>query len=269
MKRSTRIAIILAFAVLAAAATLLFLPPIAQPQEYHGFADSRAFLGIPNFLDFISGIPFVLIGVFGLWRLLSGGFAFLEQRERIPWVCFFAGALLTGFGSAFYHWAPSNETLLWDRLPMTLIAAGLLAAVVSERIGVAVALRWLAPFVLAGLASVLYWFWQDDLRPYGLVQFLPIVLIPLLILLFPPRYTATGGYFAALGFYVLAKIAELWDERIFAIGGIVSGHTIKHLLVAVALFALYRMLRRRETVPWLRPVSSESAGTRGKSRRRR
>jgi len=44
---------------------------------------------------------------------------------------------------------------------------------------------------------------------------------------------------------VLAKIAELCDHMVYALGQVVSGHTLKHLLTAAAVFVLVRMLRLR------------------------
>lgn len=266
MKRSNRIGLILTVAALSAIA-LVFLPPIAQPPEYHDFADQREFFGVPRFLDIASNLPLLLVGAWALARLLRSGAThrplFLEEREKWPWTVLFLGTFLIGLGSAYYHGEPTNETLAWDRLPMTVVTMSLLAAVVSERVGVKTGLRWLAPLLIAGALSVLYWVWGEragtgDLRPYGLIQFLPLLLIPLLILLFPPRYTGTSGYFGALGWYVLAKVAEALDQSIFAAGEVISGHTLKHLLAAAALFWLYRMLTRRQPAPALRPVAPDA-----------
>lgn len=277
MKRSNRITLILGVAALSAIA-LFFQPPISQPPEYHDFADQREFFGLPHFLDIVSNLPFLLVGAWALTGLLrfSPGHRplFLEDREKWPWIILFLGAFLIGLGSAFYHGKPTNETLAWDRLPMTLVSMSLLAAVLCERIGIKTGLRWLAPLLIAGTLSVLYWAWGErtgtgDLRPYALVQFLPLLIIPLLILLFPPRYTETGGYIAALGWYVLAKVAEALDRPIFAAGEIVSGHTLKHMLAAAALYWLYRMISRRQPAPALRPAGDSTTNSRRKKSKRR
>ena len=47
-------------------ATLPLLPPIAQDPTYHQFADQRTLLGIPNFWNVVSNLPFVLVGAMGL-----------------------------------------------------------------------------------------------------------------------------------------------------------------------------------------------------------
>ncbi|HEX7249749.1 MAG TPA: hypothetical protein VF262_05120, partial [Burkholderiales bacterium] len=48
-------------------ALVLFLyGPIPQYADYHRFADTRTFLGLPNFSDTASNIPFLLIGIAGI-----------------------------------------------------------------------------------------------------------------------------------------------------------------------------------------------------------
>jgi len=254
MKRSTRVAIIFAVVGLAVIVTLL-LSPIPQPVEYHDFADQREIFGIPHFFNVVSNLALVLVGAWGLMQLMETPTPgkrpprFLDERERWPWFVVFQATFLTGFGSAYYHWMPTNQTLFWDRLPMTLITMGLLSAVIFERINLRAGVRSLLPLLLIGVFSVIFGAANDDLRLYGLVQFLPLLLIPLLILLFAPRYSGTGGYFGALGWYVLSRIAEVWDQQIYALGQIISGHTLKHLLAALAVYWLYRMISGREPVP--------------------
>ena len=116
---------------------------------------------------------------------------------------FFAGLLLTGFGSAYYHLEPNNERLVWDRLPLAGALMGLFAAVIAERIGVRAGLALLAPLVVVGLGSVLWWHGGEvrghgDLRPYALVQFYPLVAVPLMLYLFGPRYTLGGAVLATI-----------------------------------------------------------------------
>lgn len=254
MKKSTRIRILLGI-VVAAVAIAVLLPPFPQPAGYHDFADQRAFLGIPNFLDVLSNVAFLLAGGYGLvvlFRRPPGGKArFLDPAEGWPWLLVFGGSILVGLGSAWYHLVPDNPRLVWDRLPMAIVAMALTAAVIAERISVRAGTRLLLPLVAAGAASVLYWGWTEsadmgDLRFYGLVIFLPLVLIPLILLLFPPKYTRGGDYVAAFGFYLAAKLFEALDSALFAAGGLMSGHTLKHLFAGVAIFWLVRMVERRE-----------------------
>jgi hypothetical protein len=242
---------------LIAATTLvvLLLPRIPQNEAYHNFADQRALLGIPHCLDVLSNIPFLIVGVWGMWLVLSKRAAaskcFLDPRERWPYLVFFIGVALTAFGSSYYHLHPNDSRLVWDRLPMTAGFMGLLAAMIAERISVKAGLRSLAPLLLFGVASVFYWritqeAGHGDLRPYAFVQFGSMLAILLLVALFPPRYTRTAGLLASFGIYAVAKILEAADKPIFALGHIVSGHTLKHLTAALSAFWILRMLRARQ-----------------------
>ena len=231
--------------------TFLLLPTLRQPEAYHHFADDRMMLGIPNFLNVVSNAPFALWGAMGLWFIArrgatnSGG-SFISQNERIPYAVFFAGAFLTCFGSGYYHWSPDDATLTWDRLPMTLAFMGLLAAIIGERISVRAGLLLLWPLVLAGASSVWWWRRSGNLWPYACAQFFSIALIGLLLVLFPARYSRTGDLLWVTGFYVLAKLCEAADRQIYALTNhLVSGHTIKHLVAAVAVLWVLRMLQHR------------------------
>jgi hypothetical protein len=236
------------------------LPPIPQPQGYHAFADDRTMLGVPNFLNVASNLPFLVVGVLGLGLLLRRDAVgpegpVLEPAERWPLLVLFAGVLLTGLGSSHYHLAPDNTRLVWDRLPMTVAFMGLFASVIGERIGVRAGAWLLGPLVWLGTASVLAWHLGEqrgagDLRLYGFVQFYPLLTIPLLMYLFPARYTRAGDVFVALGWYLLAKGLELGfvDHGIYAAGRLVSGHTLKHLAAALGAYWLFRMVRHRRPV---------------------
>ena len=244
----------------AAVTVVFFLHPIPQNEGYHNFADQRALLGIPHCLDVLSNLPFLIVGLWGIWIVLSNSGAasnrFLDSRERWPYFVFFFGVALTAFGSSYYHLLPNDSRLVWDRLPMTIGFMGLLAAMIAERISVKGSI---APLVILGIASVYYWrFTQQaghgDLRPYALVQFGSMLAILLLIVLFPPRYTRTVDLFASFAVYGFAKIFEAADRPIFALGHIVSGHTLKHLTAALSAYWILRMLRARVPIAQAQPV---------------
>jgi hypothetical protein len=237
------------------------LPPIAQDPGYHAFADDRTMLGVPNFLNVASNLPFLAVGVLGLALLLRRDAVgpagpVRERAERWPLQVLFAGVALAAFGSAYYHLAPDNDRLVWDRLPMTVAFMGLFASIIGERIGVRAGTWLLGPLVWLGFASVINWHMGErrdagDLRLYGFVQFYPLLAIPLLLWLFPARYTCSGYVFVALGWYLLAKVLETGpvDHGLFNLGGVLSGHTLKHLSAALGTFWLYRMVRDRRPVP--------------------
>ena len=252
ISRSKAPLLLLAVAILIAVIAL-FLPPIPQPLAYHNFADQRGWLGIPNFGDVVSNVPFALVGLCGLiflWKPRTA--AFSDHRERWLYLVMFAGLILTAFGSAYYHLAPGNARLVWDRIPIMIVFMGLLAAVIAERVSVVAGL-WLFPVLqAAGIGSVLLWRAGElqghgDLRFYAAVQVYAILIL-LLLLLVPPKYTRGSDLAVVVGFYVLAKILEESDRQVFALGHIVSGHTLKHLAAAAAGYWILRMLQKREVV---------------------
>jgi hypothetical protein len=236
----------------------LFVPPIPQPLAYHNFADHRPRLGIPNFGDVASNLPFAIIGVWGLIVLLKPGLCkpgapkFADPRERWLYTVMFAALILTAFGSGYYHLAPDNARLVWDRIPIMMVFMALLAAVIAERVSVRAGLILFPLLEVVGVASVLTWHAGElqghgDLRFYAAVQVYAILIL-LLALLFPPKYTRGADFAAVVGFYALAKILEESDRQVFALGHIVSGHTLKHLAAAAAGYWILRMLKKREFV---------------------
>ena len=277
---STKAAIwllVLIAAVVAAIAILL--PPVPQPQWYHMFADQRSFLGIPNFNDVVSNLPFAAVGLWGLVFLLRAngrrdGRHFLDPRERWPYLGVFVGLILTAIGSSYYHLQPGNARLAWDRLPMVIVFMSLLAAIVAERMSVRAGL-WLMPLLLfIGVGSVWHWRVSElrgagDLRFYAAVQVYSVLFL-LIALLFPSRYTRGRDLAIVAGLYVLAKIVEALDRPIFELGHIVSGHTLKHLAAAGAGYWILRMLRNRRpavAIPGGQPRSAAEGWQRGFARR--
>jgi hypothetical protein len=239
------------------ATVCVFLPRIPQPQSYHLFADSRSLLGIPNFGNVVSNLPFAVIGILGIAFLLRAGSDsscghFLDSSERWPYMIAFVGMLLTAFGSSYYHLAPNNARLVWDRLPMTIVFMSMVAAMISERVQIRLGLILLPPLLIIGIASVLQWYESElhgvgDLRFYAAVQAYS-ALVLLIVLLFPPRYSRGYDLAIIVGFYVLAKALEMLDKPIFSAGRLVSGHTLKHLAAATAGYWLLRMLQKRRRV---------------------
>jgi len=202
--------------------------------------------------DVLSNLGFVAAGIAGVAAILGGAVSFADRRERGPWLAFFGSVALVGPCSAWYHLSPANGSLVWDRLPMAAAFAALLVAALTERAGVA-ASRLLVPLVVASVSTVLYWGATEltgggDLRPYAFAQFYPLVAIPLLLALFPQRYTCSAFWVGGLGLYGIAKVAEAGDAFLFGSLGVVSGHTLKHLLAAAGVALLAWMLRARRAV---------------------
>ena len=224
--------------------------PVPQDPLYHVFADQRPLAGIPNFLNVMSNLPFLLFGILG-WRSIAANEASVTSDTRLAWMILFFGVLLTAFGSGYFHLRPNNDTLVWDRLPMTIGFMSLVSIIVSEYFSPRIGRQILIPLLLLGAASVAYWAYTEsqgvgDLRPYAVVQFLPMVLIPLTILLYNTRSDLGRYLWWMIGFYVAAKIAEQLDDTLFALGGALSGHSLKHLLASLAPASLlYGLTHRR------------------------
>jgi hypothetical protein len=223
--------------------------PLRQDPAYHDFADRRALLGVPSALNVLSNAGFLLVGTWALARRRQGT---LPGWERLAVAAFGLALILTGVGSAWYHLAPSDRTLVWDRLPLSVLLPVVLAVVTGDRVGERAGRLLLAPLALGAVASVLWWHWTEDLRPYALGQLLPIGLIPLMLALLPGRRPA-GRLAVGIALYALAKAAELADDGVFALGGIVSGHTLKHLLAAAAAVAIVAWLADRGRARGARP----------------
>lgn len=245
-----RVRVALAAVLLACLAALLLLPRIPQDQAYHRFADTRAWAGVPNAGDVLGNLAFLPAGLAGLLALRRPGAA-TSAAARAGWAAFFGGVLLTTAGSGWYHLAPDDARLAWDRLPIALACQGLLCAQLAERVDERLAARLLAPLLLFAAGSV--WWWartqaagDGDLRAYGVAQFGPSLALLLLALLAPrregPRADLLWGVIAA---YAAAKACEALDRPILDLGGLVSGHTLKHLLAAAAAGWAARALWRR------------------------
>jgi len=232
-------------------ASLLLVDPIPQDPAYHLFADTRPWFGIPNFLDVVSNLGFAVVGLFGLVTLTRSPFLFHAPDDARPYLVFFAGVTLISLGSACFHWSPSNETLLWDRFPMSVAFMALAAAIVADRIHRRAGNGWLLVLLVSlGIGSLLYWhitesLGRGDLRFYAFVQFYPVVMLPVIIWLFPDnRYTAGRYIIWVFVWYGLSKLLEHYDAAVFnLLGETVSGHTLKHLAAAASALVVLRMLQ--------------------------
>lgn len=250
-----RVSMIAGFAM-AGLVAVLCMKPVPQDPLYHAFADQRAFLGIPHFWNVVSNLPFVIAGAAGLHLLfVRNGAAFHEPWERGAWGVLLAAVFLVGFGSAYYHAAPTTDTLFWDRIPMTLMFSAFLAITVGERMRPAWGARLLVPLLAAGLGTLLYWRAGElrgagDLRGYGLLQGLAMTAIPAMMLLFPPRYSRNRDLWAVVLLYAAAKACESLDAPIHRLlGDHMSGHALKHMIAGLGAWRIVALLRAREPLP--------------------
>ena len=134
----------------------LWYGPIAQLPDYHRFADQQTLFGIPHFADVVSNIGFAMVALWGACTLpRASGHATLAHGWA-GYRLFLIGLFLTALGSAYYHLAPDNARLVWDRLPIALACGGLLAGVWGDarKQSSAVLTAWLA---LLAIYSVAWW----------------------------------------------------------------------------------------------------------------
>ncbi len=226
---------------------LFMIDPIPQDLEYHDFADQRIIFGIPNFWNVMSNLPLFFLGTYGLY-LSFQNFSLLPNlvTKLIP-VTICLGIFTACFGSVYYHWAPDNQTLFWDRLPMTLMFMPIFSLLIYDFVGRKpgqIAYYLLVPF---GVFSILYWQYTEsigagDLRFYIFVQFFPMVIAPFVLWLFPKKTEYVRYIVLIIAWYIVAKIAEQYDGAIYNATGFWSGHTIKHLVGAISLFYVLKLI---------------------------
>ena len=230
-------------------AVFAFVPRIPQWSSYHQFSDVRKVAGIPNFANVISNILFILVSIIGflsLWRQWKN--KNLTGKEAIIFLTLFIGVFMTGIGSAYYHWSPDNDSLVWDRLPMTIVFMSLLSLTIMERVDFKLGFWLLIPLIIFGIFSVFYWHWTEllgrgDLRLYAIAQFYTVFLIMAILYLFPKSYPPLKIYIGMFIIYGFAKLFEHFDLTIYRMGGVVSGHTLKHIFAAISTYGAVMMLR--------------------------
>ena len=242
-----------AFSAIAITLFFAFVDPISQDPAYHAFADTRSMLGVANFWNVMTNLPFLLVGSYGVFFVVRNPGAVGDSNLRWPWIIFFAGIALTAFGSGYFHVVPGNSSLVWDRLPMTIGFAALFTIVIGEFLSPRAARALLLPFLVVGAASVYYWHLTEsagsgDLRPYAIVQFLPLLLIPAILIIRRDASDLTGTFWLLALFYIAAKLFEFFDDGVYGSLQVMSGHSLKHVVAALSpailIFALHRRLGR-------------------------
>lgn len=228
-------------------------PRVAQDPLYHQFADLNSFFGIPSTLNVLSSLLFAWIGIDGL-RLLRQNSLCVENGIYPAYPTFFAALVLVAVGSAYYHWHPDNQTLIWDRLLITIAFMSFFSILIAERISLKLARNLFPLLLLLGIASIVYWHLSEqagrgDLRPYALIQFLPILLTPLILLMLDSRYTRSSDIWWFLAWYLLAKVFEAFDAELLDWLVVISGHSLKHVAAGIGCLIYLRHLRLRTFKP--------------------
>jgi len=229
---------------------VILIPPVSQYQGYHNFADQRNISGIPHFWNVVTNFPFLVLGITGFFKIQKQDLTGVLPDLFRAYLIFFLGLVLTGLGSGYYHLDPSNSTLVGDRMAVTVTFMSFFVLIFGESISTRTASRLLVPLLFLGLASVVYWNITEklstgDLRFYALVQFLPILLIPLMLLFYGSCLSGRRWILAIILIYGVAKIAEMYDQQIYEVIGF-SGHSLKHLIAAFGAYLFLQGLQVRK-----------------------
>jgi len=219
--------------------SVFFIQPIGQNTNYHVFADTHTVRSIPNCNNVLSNFPLIVFGMLGIIFIAAKERKTSQHSIHINNLVFFIGIFLTGIGSSYYHLHPTTATLVWDRLPMTITFMAFFSIIISEYIDWKIGKRLLFHLLFIGIISVLYWYKTElnglgDLRFYILVQYLPLLLIPCILLLFKSETRPSRHYWIIMAVYLSAKVFELLDYQLFALTHVISGHSLKHLVVSLA-----------------------------------
>lgn len=240
MKKSHfKLSVILLAVIIPLLWLFFFKEPMTQNLAYHNFADQRNWVGINNFMDVMSNLGFIWVGIIGLKNAQK------LNQYKLSWVVFYIGVLLVAPGSAYYHLWPNNDTLVWDRLPMTIGFMGIFTAIMAETFKLKKEKTILFSLIALGIYSVIHWVVFDDLRLYFWVQLTPLLSILLIALMYNSESIKGFYLLGTFTFYMLAKLTEKYDTQIFsATFEGVSGHSLKHLLAAIAIYFLYAMKKK-------------------------
>jgi hypothetical protein len=233
-------------AVLLVVAAFFLLPIVKQDEGYHNFADKRWH----NLFDVMSNLIFLLVGMHGLYSYK----VFYNSINRY-WLraLYYIGVILTCFGSSYYHYNPNSETLVYDRLPMTIAFTTLLAVImetfIHSRLWQSRRLTNMAQIgmILFGIMSVAVWVLTEDLKLYGLVQFGSILYV-IYDLIVNSEYQKKDMVIG-ISLYLVAKLFEHFDHQVFYMTDcFVSGHTLKHLAAGIGAFYSGRCMMSIPTV---------------------
>uniref|UniRef100_A0AC35GXC2 Alkaline ceramidase n=1 Tax=Panagrolaimus sp. PS1159 TaxID=55785 RepID=A0AC35GXC2_9BILA len=229
----------------------LILPRFPQMTSYHNFADDRKVVGIPYFFNVISNLPFLWVGLQGM-NLLSSGKIEMDLTEKNLFNVFFNSVFFAGIGSGFYHLIPNNFTLLFDRLPLTAASMALLSAILADRVSKSLGHKLLFPLLLFGILTALYWEFTEmigsgDIRSYAFANFLPAILIPLILAKMPKKYSGTHHLWNLVLFFGIARFGEIADGLFYMLTfHIISGHVVKHLALSWGVYQVYQYLKNRK-----------------------
>lgn len=238
----------------AGCATLLVLaclgPLVPQAARYHDFADQRVMAGLHNAMDVLSNLPFLIIGLLGYWLAVWRAPGVVKASGARLWLTLvFGGLVATAIGSGYYHLAPSDWRVFWDRMGMVPVFAGVLGLAVQSLMPQRAAVIATAMVLLGGPVALWVWLQTGQLLPWALLQGGGMLLLGVLAV-WQWRKPVAAPHIqwplaAVVAWYVLAKLLELGDATIWAASAqMVAGHGLKHIAAAMALVPLLQTVQR-------------------------
>jgi hypothetical protein len=225
-------ALALTFITLFSIRAKLWFDPVAYSAS---FADQETYLGVPNFMNVATNIGFAGLGVFGYLRRNR-----LSAHYRRLGVLFSFAILGTAFGSGYFHFAPTPYSLFWDQLPMSIGFASFLGIVLADRFNPKAGL--LAAGVLSILGPLSVWniyYGSHETAYYLSLQFGTLIFAILFLLFTRQRSLNTKMILVGVFTYILAKVFETYDAKLFQELHVISGHSLKHIAATVALASIF------------------------------
>lgn len=218
--------------------TIIALSPLTQSQLYHNFAEQRILFNIPHFGDVLSNLSFVVVGILLLWQSKTWQYTELYKGQYSLFKFLAYGSILLGLGSGYYHWAPVDITLAWDRATM-ILGFGVIFydsclrynifSVNKPLIGVSIT-------TILFLCTIIFWLVTSRLEPYVFVQFFTMFIL-VVFAIKNYKEIPSKHLFNMFVWYALAKLFENQDKTIFSYTNeLISGHTLKHIAYAIALY---------------------------------
>ena len=243
-------------ATLVLCALAMCLPRMQLPAGYHDFADQVAWGVLPYARDVLTNLAFAIAGWVLLWQGMKYSRNMQDDAARhrlVPAVQAAAwGLVLTALCSGIYHLRPDAAGLAIDRIGMSAAFAGVVGLLVADRLATVRVVPAMAAALLLGVACVMSDFLNGNMTPWVIFQ----VGVSGLMLLAPWVTRRQGerdglqqpvlgiAWWQVLVFYALAKLCEMGDQAVWQwTGAIISGHSLKHIVAAAAVWPVVRALQ--------------------------